>query len=128
MLKNRLVRESETPIGQERNQEEFIATESIIGEYGLAWIGSIVLVLGIAFLMVYSQNRGFSILSSSIGFGAVAIIFIGAYKFRKSFSYLSLMLYISGFILVYYTVLKLYFFTPLALLPWGRVLILPYYF
>ena len=39
-----------------------------IGSHGLAWLGNIVLIFGITFLMTYAQNLGYSLLSSLLGY------------------------------------------------------------
>jgi uncharacterized membrane protein len=56
-----------------------IEYESNIGEYGLAWLGNIVLFFGIAFLVEYLRTSGFNFISSSLGFSAVAGIFVLAH-------------------------------------------------
>jgi len=43
-----------------------------VGEYGMAWLGNIVLFFGIAFLVGYFQNSGFEIFSVAAGYIAVA--------------------------------------------------------
>ena len=59
-----------------------------IGSQGLAWLGNIVLVFGIMFLMTYAQNLGYSLLPSILGYMLTAGIFLVAYKIRKSLSHL----------------------------------------
>lgn len=83
-----------------------------IGEFGLAWLGSIVLLLGIIFLMNYTKNSGYPIGTSFIGYISSALVFAGAHLLRKNFSNLVFMLRISGHLLLYYVTLLLYFFTP----------------
>jgi len=46
--------------------------ESKIGESGLAWLGNIVLFLGITFLVQYIQNSGYQFASSVFGYASVA--------------------------------------------------------
>ncbi len=83
-----------------------------IGSQGLAWLGNIVLVFGIMFLMTYAQNLGYSLLPSILGYMLTAGIFLVAYKIRKSLSHLDFMLNFSGYVLAFYVTLRLYFFTP----------------
>jgi len=86
--------------------------ESKIGEYGLAWIGNIVLVFGITFLTQFIQNTGHSILSAILGYASVAAVFVVAYYLRKQYPYLSLMFNLSGELLIFYVTLRLHFFSP----------------
>ncbi|PJB58022.1 MAG: hypothetical protein CO098_10360, partial [Bacteroidetes bacterium CG_4_9_14_3_um_filter_41_19] len=57
--------------------------ESKVGEYGLSWLGNIVLFFGIIFLVEYIQRQGYQIASSVFGFIAVVGIFLLA-RFMKS--------------------------------------------
>jgi len=83
-----------------------------IGSHGLAWLGNIVLIFGIMFLMTYAQNLGYSLLPSILGYLLVGIIFFVAHKIRKSLSHLDFMLNFSGYILAFYVTLRLHFLTP----------------
>ena len=42
-------------------------TLGMLGAFGLAWIGSAILLLGIVFLMTYTSNLGLTIVSSLVG-------------------------------------------------------------
>jgi hypothetical protein len=83
-----------------------------IGSHGLAWLGNIVMIFGIMFLMTYAQNLGYSLLPSILGYILAGIIFLVAYKIRKSLSHLDFMLNFSGYILAFYVTLRLHFLTP----------------
>ncbi len=85
--------------------------ESKIGEYGLAWLGSLVLFFGIIFLMTFTTNLGYPVFSSVLGYGASIGVFIMAYFLRRSFPHLVFMLNVSGHLLLYYSTLRLYFFS-----------------
>ena len=87
-----------------------------IGSHGLAWLGNIVLIFGITFLMTYAQNLGYSLLSSLLGYILVGGIFWVAYRLRKSLPHMNFMLKFSGYLLAYYVTLRLHFFTPEPLL------------
>ena len=84
--------------------------ESHIFEYGLAWFGSLVLLFGIIFLSNFAKNYMNGVLSSLVGYGAVAGVFFLAWYLRNSFSHLSFMLNLSSHLLVYYITMRLYFF------------------
>ncbi len=83
-----------------------------IGSHGLAWLGNIVLVFGIMFLMTYAQNLGYSFLPSILGYFVVGIMFLIANIIRKNLPHLDFMFNFSGFILAYYITLRLHFFSP----------------
>ncbi len=101
--------------------------ESSIGEYGLAWLGNIVLFFGISFFVQYLQNSGYEIISSAFGFVAVAGVFGLAHYFRNSNSYMARVFNLNAYLLVFYVTLKLHFFTTNPVItsnPVGIVLIL----
>lgn len=80
-----------------------------MGEYGMAWLGNVVLLFGITFLVQYLQNSGQQLLSLCCGFLAVAGIYASAWFTRKAFAYLSRLLAYNAHILLYYMVLLLHF-------------------
>lgn len=91
----------------------FQAKKSIefsVGEYGMAWIGNIVLFFGITFLISYLQNTGSQVFSVFVGFLTVAILYAGAYFTQKSYLYLSRLFAFNGHLLLYFFTLKLHFF------------------
>ena len=85
--------------------------ESRVVEYGFAWISGIVYLFGIIFLMTYMRNQGFNLLTSIIGFGGTASLFLLSYYLRKSFPHLLLAGQIIGLLLLYYVTLRMHFFT-----------------
>jgi hypothetical protein len=87
-----------------------------IGQFGLAWLGSIVILLGIAFLMAYTYGKGYTVLSSLFGYAATAGFFIVARKWRDSLPHLAAMLAIVSHLLLYYTTLRLHFFSDQPLI------------
>ncbi len=91
-------------------QEESPTIESRIGEYGLAWAGSIVLLFAIVFLMNYLNSLGHRISGSLIGYLGTALVFALSYFLRNSFPSMVRVLSISGYILLYYVTLLLHFF------------------
>lgn len=80
-----------------------------MGEYGMAWLGNVVLLFGITFLVQYLQNSGQQLLSLCCGFFAVAGIYAGAWFTRKAFAYLSALLSYTGHILLFYMTMLLHF-------------------
>ncbi len=89
--------------------------ETNIGEFGLAWLGSIVLLFGIAFLTQYIQGKGQPLFSTIFGYVASAVVFFISFKFKKSFSNLSDKFYIISNVLVYYVTLRLFYYTSFPL-------------
>lgn len=98
--------------------------ESNIVEYVLAWVGSIILLFGITFLMTFTQNQVNGILASLIGYVAVAAVFVMGFYLRSSFPHLSYLLNIGAHLLLYYVTLRLYFFSPHPVLPVKSLVIL----
>lgn len=86
------------------------AIEFRIGEYGMAWLGNIVLFFGITFLVGYLQKSDFSVFSAVAGFLAVAGIYVSSHFTRNMYSYLSKLFAFNGHFLIYYVTLRLHFF------------------
>jgi len=81
-----------------------------VGEYGMAWLGNIVLFLGLVFLVNYIQNSGNRLVATMVGFAAVALIYFSSYYIRNSLSVISKLLVYNGHILLYFFTLRLHFF------------------
>lgn len=81
-----------------------------IGEYGMAWLGNIVLLFGIGFLVQYLQNSGYLIFSTLIGCISIAGIYAGSYFTRTSYSFLSKLFAYNGHLLLFFMALRLHFF------------------
>ena len=79
------------------------------GEYGMAWLGNIVLLFGIAFLFQFLHKTGNVLFSVFVGYVAVAAIYTSSYFTRKSYSYLSKLFYYNGHLLLFYLTLHLHF-------------------
>ena len=91
--------------------EEEKGLESRIGRFGLAWLGNIVLLFGISFLVQYLMILGLRYLSVLIGYIAAAAIFYMANYLRKTNGHLSFMFKINAQILLFYITLRLHFFS-----------------
>ncbi len=81
-----------------------------IGEYGMAWLGNIVLLFGIGFLVQYLQSSGYLIFSTFIGCISIAGIYAGSYFTRTSYSFLSKLFAYNGHLLLFFMALRLHFF------------------
>ncbi len=94
-------------------EEEFVnpLSESKVFEHGLAWIGSAVLLLGMMFTMMFVHNAFGGVASFVLGMASVVLTFILSGFLKKSLSYMAYMFTISAHLLLYYSILKLHFFT-----------------
>ncbi len=81
-----------------------------IGEYWLAHLGTVVLLMGIAFFISYPFKSFPTIFVSLIGFLAVAAIVGLSHYWQKSYQYLSRILFVGGLVLLYFATLRLHFF------------------
>jgi hypothetical protein len=98
-----------------------------LGEYGMAWLGNIVLLFGIGFLVQYLQGSGKPFVSALVGFAAITAIYISHYFTRKSFAYLSRLLSYNSHILLFYVALQLHFTGSNTLIQsptWGLIVVL----
>ncbi len=85
--------------------------ESNIVEYGLAWLGSIVFLFGIIFLMSYTESLGYLVLSKVIAYFFALLLIAVSYFLRQSFPILVNVLKIISPLLLYYITIRLHFFT-----------------
>ena len=95
--------------------------ESSFGEYGLAWLGNIVLFFGITFLVQYMQVNGYKFLSPFLGYISVGGIFFLAYNLRNSHPYIAKIFDLNAYLLLFYVTLKLHFFTLNPILSNGAI-------
>ncbi|MBE0646599.1 MAG: hypothetical protein IH596_02325 [Bacteroidales bacterium] len=92
--------------------------ESRIGEFGLAWLGNIVLFFGIIFLAQYLTNIQQPLLAALIGYAAVIGILALSKWLKESYSYMSFLFGVFGQLLMFYVTLRLHFFTANPVIPW----------
>ena len=95
----------------ERN-EEGSELEASIGEFGLAWVGSIVFFLGVVFLITYTSALGYRVMSTAVGYFAAAGLFLTAILWKTRASHLSRILSSGSLLLLFYTTMRLHFFSP----------------
>lgn len=95
----------------ESSEESEKRIEGKIGEFGLAWLGNLVLLLGLAFLLQYVQNSGKTVFSTVLGYIASGAVFLVAYYTKKSFQYLSKMFGITGHLLLYFVTFRMFYFS-----------------
>ena len=82
-----------------------------IGQYWFAKGGIIFLSIGIILLLTFPYPNVPAVLPSLVGYLLVASIFILARYWSKNFSYISGFLFGSGMVLLYFTTMRLYFFS-----------------
>lgn len=87
------------------------AIESRFGEFGLAWIGNLVLLFGIIFLMRYLQNKGMTAVSILIGYASVAGLFLVSRFLRDSHKSMASIFSLNGYIMLFLVTMLLHFFT-----------------
>lgn len=103
--------------GSEILNDEEKGLESQIGRFGLAWLGNIVLLFGIAFLTQYLMSLGHRYMSVLLGYVAAGSIFFIAEYLKKNNTHLSFMFKMNAQILLFYITLRLHFFTVAPMLP-----------
>ncbi|HEX7493626.1 MAG TPA: hypothetical protein VF346_05355 [Bacteroidales bacterium] len=101
----------EVSLNSERTDVEEKGLESQIGQFGLAWLGNIVLLFGIIFLTQYLMIQGFRFPSLILGYiAALSIFFLSTYL-KKTNGPLSFMFKMNAQVLLYYLTLRLHFFS-----------------
>jgi len=85
--------------------------ESKIGQFGLAWLGNIVLLFGIIFLTQYLMIQEYRLISVILGYlAALSIWFLSIYL-KKSNGHLSFIFKMNAQVLLFYLTLRLHFFS-----------------
>ncbi len=82
--------------------------ESRMGEYGMAWLGNIVLLFGILFLTQLLHKSDQKVFSLLLGLVSVAGIYLAGFFTRKSFPYMSRLFNYNGHILLYIIAMQVY--------------------
>ena len=96
--------------GSENAPSQNEAFESRVGEYGMAWMGNIVLLVGILFLTQYLQNNNQPLISVVFGFASIVLVYITGYFTRKSLPYMSTLFSYNGHLLLYIQVMRIAMF------------------
>ena len=92
----------------EKTQDNFL--ESRIGEYGMAWMGNVVLLFGILFLSQFLQNNNQVIFSLAFGIASVALVYLLGRVTRKSLPYMSRLFMYNGHLLLYIQAMRICMF------------------
>jgi len=104
------------------------SVESRIGEYGMAWMGNIVLLFGILFLTQFLQNNNQEVFSLLFGFISVAGIYLAGHFTKRAFPYMSQLFTYNGHIMLFIISMRMYVFSGSriienALIGYGIVLL-----
>jgi hypothetical protein len=83
--------------------------ESKVGEYGMAWLGNIVLLFGIIFLLQFLKSQGYTAFSSTFGYASVGAVYLTAYLLRQHYPYMSNLFSYNGHLLLFIVTLRLHF-------------------
>jgi hypothetical protein len=97
--------------------EEERDLESKIGRFGLAWMGNIVLLVGIIFMTQYLMIQGFRYISILIGYAAAGSIFYLANYLKKTNDHLAFMFRINALIIMFLITIRLHFFSSSPVIP-----------
>ena len=103
-----------TPIYKEQSDAQELdkpdgqneALESRVGEYGMAWMGNIVLLVGILFLTQYLQNNNRALISLVFGISSIVFVYLLGYLTRNSVPYMSRLFSYNGHLLMYIQVMR----------------------
>jgi hypothetical protein len=105
------VQTSELLLNSKGKNEEEKGLESQIGQFGLAWLGNIVLLFGIIFLTQYLMIQEYRLLQVILGYlSAMSIYFLSIYL-KKTNVHLSFMFKMNSHVLLFYLTLRLHFFS-----------------
>jgi hypothetical protein len=80
-----------------------------IGQYGMAWLGNLILLITIVFFVQHLHKTGQPLLSAFAGILAVAGIYTISFFSNKSYPYLSKLFRYSGQLLLFYLSVRLHF-------------------
>lgn len=102
---------SGTALLQDRQAGDVSGIEMKIGEFGLAWIGTVIFSLGIVFLVTYIHNLGYGVPATLLGYFSAAALFLMARRWTDTYSHLSRITIASSLALIFYTTIRLHFFS-----------------
>ena len=105
------LREKKEPETIRESTEKVDALEFHIGQFWFAKVGIVILAVGIAFLLTFPYQNLPSILPSLFGYVLTIAIFTVAHFWRNSYNLISRYLVGAGLILLYFTTLRLHFFS-----------------
>lgn len=102
--------------GPEKADDEEKGLETQIGQFGLAWLGNIVLLFGIIFLTQYLMIQEHRILSVVLGYLSALSIYSLSIYLKKTNVHMSFMFRMNSLVLLFYLTLRLHFFSTTPIL------------
>ena len=99
------------PAVEIQNGSDADALEFQIGQFWFAQVGIVILAIGIAFLLTFPYPDFPAIVPSLFGYFVVGLVFLLSYLWRHLFSHISRYLLGAGMILLYFTTLRLFYFS-----------------
>lgn len=91
------------------NGRENESIESRLGENGMAWLGNIVLLFGIIFLLQMLGNQGLKLISAVAGIVAVGGVYLLGKTLSKNHPLMSKLFTYNGHFLLFYVIMRLHF-------------------
>jgi len=101
--------------------------EDRIGENGMAWLGNIVLLFGIIFLLQLLTNQGLKIVSELAGIVAVGGVYFLGKSLKKNHPLMSNLFIYNGHFLLFFVIMRLHFISAdpiIKSMPFGLILVL----
>ena len=95
---------------EEKDSSRDNSMESRVGEYGMAWLGNIVLLFGILFLSQYLQKNNQEIISLVFGFVSVGLVYLMGHLTRRTLPYMSRLFSYNGHLLLYIQAMRICMF------------------
>jgi hypothetical protein len=92
------------------------ALESKFGEFGLAWLGNLVLLFGIIFLVQYFQKSGFHLAAPAFGYFSVITLLCVSWYLRDTHKNMASIFSLNGYVLLFFITLQLHYFTKYPLI------------
>ncbi|MGC1389500.1 MAG: hypothetical protein WA816_00525 [Bacteroidales bacterium] len=111
-----------------QNIEEEKGLESQIGQFGLAWLGNVVLLFGIIFLTQYLMIQKYRFISVILGYLAALSIYILSNYLKKTNVHLSFIFKMNAQVLLFYLTLRLHFFSATPILSSKTISVLLLFF
>jgi hypothetical protein len=90
--------------------------ESSFGEFGLAWLGNLVLLFGIVFLVKYLQNSGLPVISAVLGYLFVTALFLVSNYLKNTNKSMASVFSLNGYVLLFIVTMQLHFFSKAPML------------
>ncbi|TFG93889.1 MAG: DUF2339 domain-containing protein [Calditrichales bacterium] len=106
----------ETPAAMSASPESSDEMELKIGEFWFAKVGIVMLAIGIAFLLIFPFEDIPTFVPVLFGYGLVAGLALVSHMWRNSYNLISRYLMGGGLLLLYFTTLRLHFFSPVPLI------------